>query len=120
MDAITEKFVDFLYRECGVESIESWVDLGELDRNVWRAEYCGRHPDLLDDLNYIETQQLAAKLAAVFVAQDGGPNSPRNRLTAHADLGRLVADFIAKKADEAGDYYVNAAEDAGYFSDRSQ
>ena len=116
MDALTEKFVDFLYRECGVESVESWVDLGELDRNIWRAEYCRNDPDLLDDLSYIEGQQLSARLAAVFVAQDGGPNSARNRLTAHAELGKLVADLMAQKADEAGDYYVSAAEDAGFFA----
>lgn len=120
MDNLTEKFADFIYRECGVEGYESWDSLGELDRNIWRAEYCRETSDLLDDLSYIETQQLAARLAAVFVAQDGGPNSARNRATAHAELGRLAADLIAKKADEAGDYYVNAAEDAGFFADRSR
>jgi hypothetical protein len=115
-----EKFAQFLYRECGVTGIKSWDALGELDRNIWRAEYCRETSDLLDNLSYIEGQQLATRLAAVFVAQDGGPNSARNQLTAHAELGRLVADLMAQKADEAGDYYVNAAEDAGFFADRSR
>jgi hypothetical protein len=111
-----ETFAQFLYRECGVEGYESWDALGEQDRNVWRAEYCRHSPDLLDDLSYIESQQLSAHLAAVFVAKDGGVNSARNQLTAHAALGKLIAEVIVKKADEAGDYYVHEACVAGYFS----
>lgn len=116
MDNLTAKFADFLYRECGVESVEDWVALGDLDRNIWRAEYCRETPDLLDDLSYIETQQLAARLAAVFVAQDGGPNTGRNKLAAYAHLGKLVADLMAIKADKSGDYYVSAAENDGHFA----
>lgn len=116
MDNLTEKFADFLYRECGVTGLESWDALGELDRNIWRAEYCRQTPDLLDDLNYIEEQQLAAKLAAVFAAQDGGANAARNRLTAHAELGRLVADLFARKADDHGDYHISEADADGYFA----
>jgi hypothetical protein len=115
-----ETFAQFLYRECGVDGYESWDELGEQDRNIWRAEYCRHSSDLLDALSYIESQQLSAHLAAVFVSKEGGVNSARNTLTAHAALGKLMADLIVTKADEAGDYYVHEACLNGYFSDRSR
>lgn len=115
MDALTKQFASFLASECGVTGPSSYGDLSEKHLNIWRAEYCREYPDVLDDVNYVEHQQLAARLAAVFSATDD-----RLKLAALAALGKLVADVIAAKADEAGNDWVGEAWYEGYFAELRQ
>jgi hypothetical protein len=119
MNSVIKQAACFLYSELSVKGPTTFGNLTETNLNVWRAEYCRTTDNLIDDLTYVEDDKdlLAARLAAVFDADNGGPSAARMKLAALASLGKLFADLIARKADEAGDHYVGEAYVDGYFAE---
>jgi hypothetical protein len=117
MDKLAKKFCGFLYSEYSVTGANSYDRLTEAERNGWRAEYCREYPDVLDDVNYIASDLLARRLEAVFSVNDGGVNAAREKLAAYAALGKAVADVVARKADEAGEEWVDEGWSDGLFKE---
>jgi hypothetical protein len=112
MDKLAKKFCGFLYTEFGVTGANTYNRLTEAERDGWRAEYCREYPDVLDDVNYIASDLLARRLELVFGAKD-----ERERLSAYAALGKAVADVVARKADEAGEEWVDEGWSDGLFKE---
>ena len=121
MDELTKKFAEFLACEYGVSGPHSYGKLNETARNGWRAEYVRNcADDVLDDMSYLESTKLSARLAAVFDADTGGVNAARDKLAAYAALGKMIADLAATKADEAGDHHVGEAWYHNFFHERRE
>jgi len=116
MDKLAKQFCGFLYSEYSVTGANSYNRLTEAERDGWRAEYCREYPDVLDDVNYIASDLLARRLVAVFAA-DTGVNAAREKLSAYAALGKAVADVVARKADEAGEEWVDEGWADGLFKE---
>ena len=70
------------------------------------------YPDVLDDVTYIASDLLARRLELVFGAKD-----ERAKLAAYAALGKAVADVVARKADEAGEEWVDEGWSDGLFKE---
>ncbi len=116
MDELTKKFAEFLASEYGVSGPHSFGKLGEVARNGWRAQYVREcADDVLDDMSYLESALLSARLAAVFDAKDD-----RSKLAAYAALGKMIADLAAVRADEAGDHHVGEAWYHNFFHERRE
>jgi hypothetical protein len=112
MNKFIRKFCGFLYTEYSVTGANTYNRLTEAERDGWRAEYCREYPDVLDDVNYIASDLLARRLELVFTAKD-----ERAKLAAYAALGKAVADVVARKADEAGEEWVDEGWSDGLFKE---